>query len=403
MHVLDCSPQDVIRVSFVFRAGTSTQPVPFSASTTANMLSEGSARHTALQLAEALDFYGSWFDVSLDRDYVVITFASLSKFFAQTIATAREILLEPAFAENELATYCAKRKQRLKVERSKADYRAREIFAGSLFGCGHPYGVSYDEDEYDNLTRDTVLDFYRRYYTAENCFVVCSGKVGAAEAQAVAALASDIPSCIIAGGVPGDRPFPTPQQEHLKFSPYPNAVQSSLRIGRLFHPRSHPDFIPMQVLTTILGGYFGSRLVHNLREEHGYTYGVFSAMVNLRRAGYMAITTEVGSDVTQDAVNQIFMEMEKLTDRLVPAGELDLARNIMIGEVMRILDGPFGIADVTIESVQNGTDNRYLDSFLRIVREITPEQVREVARKYLVPSEFTTVVVGNPSLASVFE
>lgn len=395
-YSVDCSEQDVIRVSFVFRAGTSLQDVPFSASVTANMLAEGSTLHDARQIAENLDFYGSYYDVSLDRDYAVITFASLSKYFRQTMEIAKEILLMPAFPENELKIYCSKRKQRLAIERSKVSFKARELFVSSLFGKYHPYGESFSEESYDNVTKEIITDFYTRKYVAENCFVVASGKVKEAEKEIIRDLLNGIPSGILSG----DPAMPAADTEKFVFEGHGGALQSAIRIGRGLFTRSHPDFIAMQVAATILGGYFGSRLVRNLREEHGYTYGVFAGMVNMQHAGYMAVATEVAREATPDAVNQIFIEIEKLRTEPVPQEELDTVRNIMTGEIMRILDGPFGIADVTIENIQNDTDNGYLDRFMKEVRDITPERIMEVTRKYLSPEDFCTVVVGDPSLES---
>ncbi len=396
LYRLDCSDQEVARVSFVFHAGSSVQSVPFSASATANLLSEGTERYSAQEIAEKLDFYGSYYDVSLDRDYAVITFCSLLKFLPQTLEIAREILLYPTFPEEEIAVYCSKRKQRLAVERSKVSVQARELFTKTLFGPDHPYGISYPEMLYDNLSRDTILSFYRQYYTAQNCFVVSSGQIKEQEREQIATLAADIPT--------GDPITPSriaaAMPERFAFNAYPGAVQSAIRIGIPLFPRSHPDFIALQVAATLLGGYFGSRLVHNLREECGYTYGVFAAMVNLEQAGYLAIATEVATEVTADAVKRIFDEIIRLRTTLVEEKELQMVRNIMLGEVMRILDGPFGVADVTIENVENGTDNSYLHRLLHEVRTITPERILEIAQQYLAPERFTTAIVGDGSIAS---
>lgn len=391
LHILDCSEQEVARVSFVFRAGTAMQNVPFSASSTANLLAEGTTKFTAMQVAEQLDFYGSFYEVSLDRDYVVITFVSLLKFFPQTLKVAREILLAPVFDENEISIYSNKRKQRLAVERSKAGFQARELFSQAIFGMDHPYGESFPESRYDDLSRKQLVEFYCRRYTSENCFVVCSGRLDKSAQTAIASLASDIPS----GGDKTLPSFPATQSIRSQYKKYDGAVQSAIRIGKVFFTRNHPDFIPMQVVTTILGGYFGSRLVRNLREEHGYTYGIYSAMANLEHAGYMAIATEVGTEATEDAISQIFAEMERLRSDLVEKPELEMVKNIMTGEVMRVLDGPFGIADVAIENIQNNNGNDYLDRFLETVTTITREQVRDTAEKYLDTADFTTVIVGE--------
>lgn len=390
LYTLPSDDFEVLRISFVFRAGSAVQQVPFSASAAANLLAEGSRGMTGAEIAEQLDYYGSWYDVNLDRDYAYINFATLSKFFDRTLAVAEQILLDPTFPEEELRSYCAKRRQRLAIERTKVDVQAREAFAKALFGARHPYGISSDEAEYDRLTRDAVVAFHTAHYTAENCVVVCSGRIGAHERQAIASLAERIPQRAAAAPAV----FPEPQTTHAVFVEHPGAVQSSLRIGRLLFPRQHPDFVGMQVVATTLGGYFGSRLMQNLREEHGYTYGAVAAMVNFERAGYFAVATQVGTDVTREALREIFHEIERLGEEPMSEEELCLVRNMMIGEMMRVLDGPFGIADVTIENILCGTDNTTIGENIRRIRRITPEEVRQLARRYLCREELVTVVAG---------
>lgn len=396
LYTLASEDFEVLRVTFVFRAGPAVQTVPFSASATANLLSEGTRDLTAQQIAERLDYYGSWFDVNIDRDYVYISFATLSKFYAQTLEVAAQILLHPTFPETEVAAYRAKRKQRLAIERSKVDTEAREAFAEALFGPRHPYGIRSDEAEYDRLTRTDIADFYRRFYTADNCFVVCSGCVGEAERQAVAAIAEQLPhaSQQIAATLP------EPSTHRAAFVAHPGAVQSSIRLGRLLFPRQHPDFLGMQVVATALGGYFGSRLMQNLREQHGYTYGVAAAMVNLEHAGYLAVAAQVGTEVTQEALRQTYAEIERLRTEPMPEEELARVKNIMAGEMMRILDGPFGIADVTIENILCDTDNTVIDDNLRRIRAMTPADVQRLAQQYLCREELVTVVAGDPAAES---
>lgn len=390
LYTLASDDFEVLRISFVFRAGSAVQQAPFSASAVANLLSEGTRDMTAHEVAEQLDYYGSWYDVNVDRDYAYINFATLSKFFDQTLAVAEQIMLYPTFPEEELRTYAAKRRQRLAVERAKIEVKAREAFAQALFGPRHPYGISSHEDEYDNLTREAVADFYKRFYTAENCFVVCSGRIGAHELEAVAQLAGRIPH----GEVETAVAFPAPETTHSVFVEYPGAVQSSVRIGRVLFPRQHPDFLGMQVVATALGGYFGSRLMQNLREEHGYTYGVVSAMVNFEREGYFATAAQVGADVTQEALREIRIEIERLRTEPMPEAELELVKNMMTGEMMRILDGPFGIADVTIENILCDRDNAVIGENIRRIRQMTPADVQQLAQKYLRAEDLVTVVAG---------
>ena len=151
----------------------------------------------------------------------------------------------------------------------------------------------------------------------------------------------------------------------------------------------------MQVLSTLLGGYFGSRLMQNLREQNGYTYGVYSAMVNFQQTGYLAIATQVGTEVTEDALQQIAAEIDRLRTERVSEQELSLVKNIMAGEMMRILDGPFGIADVTTENILCGFDNRQIEANLRRIRNTTPDEILSLAQRYLAPEDIVTVVAGD--------
>lgn len=391
IYVINCPEYEVVRLSFVFHAGSVTQSSPFVASATANMLAEGTEKYSAQQIAEKLDYYGSYFDINIDRDYAYITFCSLSKFFPQTAEVIEQVILHPTFPEKEVEIYRTKRKQQLSIERRKVETIAREHFAKAMFGEHHPYGISYPEQEYDTLTSEQIKAHYQSRYTAQNCIVVCSGNITEQVLESISAIASAIAS------QPQQQSFTLPPFEtsYEKCIQHDGAVQSSIRIGRLLFPRTHEDFVPMQVLSTVLGGYFGSRLMQNLRERNGFTYGVFSAMVNFQQTGYLAIATQVGTEVTERALEEIAAEIEILRTELIPDEELELVKNIMAGEMMRILDGPFGIADVTTENILCGFDNSQIQHNLERIRRTTPEELLSLAQKYLNPADITTVIAGD--------
>ena len=389
IYILDSNDFEVVRFSFIFRAGTSMQHKPFTASATVNMLSEGSQSKSAQEIAEILDFYGSNFDANIDRDYAYLSFVSLSKFFDKTAEVAREIILHPAFNDKELQIYCSKRKQGLTIERKKIDVQSRELFGKALFGENHPYGKSSPESEYDNITREDLVALYKELYTADNCFIVCSGRVSDDVLSAIEDIASELPQGEVRSEI-----FPATNTTHRIFKEDSTALLSSIRIGRLLFERRHPDFVGMQVVATALGGYFGSRLMQNLREEHGYTYGVMAAMVNFEREGYLAIATQVAKEHRDDALREIYFEIERLRNELMDEDELQMVKNMMIGEILRILDGPFGIADVTIENIMCGFDNSATEESVATILAITPEEVQRLALRYLNAEDLVEVVVG---------
>lgn len=284
------------------------QHAPFAASATANMLSEGSRDMTARQIAERLDFHGSYFEVNVDRDYVYISFSSLSKFFGPTLEVAEQILLQPLFPEDELRAYCEKRKQTLTIERRKVDTVVREIFAeGSLRRqTSLRHLLSRERLRHAHACRPGITlppTLYGRKLSGRMQRPHRGGGVarhrrpGRKTPRADRSATAD---------------FPAPRSEAYRFVERPDAVQSSLRVGRLLFTRTHPDFVGMQVVATVLGGYFGSRLMQNLRGEHGYTYGVGAAMVNFEREGYLGIAAQVGAEVTAPALREIYNEIERL-------------------------------------------------------------------------------------------
>ena len=389
IYTLPTDDFEVVRLTFVFRAGTSMQHKPFTASATANMLGEGSERMSAQQIADNLDFYGSYFDVNIDRDYSYISFCSLKKFFEPTAEVASEIVLRPTFPEKELGVYCSKRKQSLSIERKKIDMQSRELFSEALFGKSHPYGISSDERLYDELRREDLVALYRELYTADNAFIVCSGNVDDKVLDTITHIAEALPK-----GECREVAFPQATTTHAMRRDIDSALQSSIRIGRLLFQRTHPDFVGMQVVAAALGGYFGSRLMQNLREEHGYTYGVMAAMVNFEKEGYLAIATQVAREHRDDALREIYSEIERLRTELMSEDELQMVKNVMIGEILRILDGPFGIADVSIENIMCGQDNAATEENVAQIFAITPEDIRALAERYLAREDLVEVVVG---------
>ena len=389
LYTLHNSTQGVVRVSFVFRAGTSYQTVPFSASTVVNTLSEGTQNFSGEQIAEGLDFVGSYYDANIDRDWSVVTFCSLGKFIDPTLDIAEEVILRPRFPEREIASYCAKRKEQLHIQRSKPEQLSRELFGKSLFGENHPYGITSSEEAYDDLTPELLSEFYQAHYNAANAFAVISGDFGPEVEERVKAILAALPE-----GKEASREIPPLESVPFAKDSLEGAVQSSVKIGIPLFSRSHPDFIPLQVLATAMGGYFGSRLMQNLREEHGYTYGAYAAMINLDQSGYFVMSAEVAAEHTDEAIAEFFNEFERIASEPIREEELEIVRKIIVGDVMRIFDGPFGAADVTIENIQNGERNDYTEHFMERVRTITPAELLAVAERHLQKNRCTVTIIG---------
>jgi len=173
----------------------------------------------------------------------------------------------------------------------------------------------------------------------------------------------------------------------------PDGVQGAIRIARSFPNRHHPDFLKAQVLNSLFGGFFGSRLMANIREDKGYTYGIHSYIQNHIRETAWMVSTEAGRDVCEAAIKEVYHEMEVLRNELVDDEELLLVRNYMMGSILGDLDGPFQVIARWKNIILNGLDEKYFYDSINTIRTITAEDIKQLAEKYFQPEEFYELVV----------
>lgn len=390
---LNIGTQDIVRVTLQFPAGTKYQSKSLQASSSVGLISEGTKSFSAQEVAEKLDFYGSHIDYSIDRDHAVISAFCLSKYLKPTLEILKEIVLYPAYKEDEFETYCQKRRSSMLIEKQKVMYVAREQQAAALFGRNSPYGSFAEADDYDALSVDDLRAYHNERFLKSGALLFISGLVNE---ETVSMVAQEFNSVIRTNTE--DKPLvdleSMPAQQTV-FIPKDDAVQSAVRFGRVLFPRSHPDYSGMFVLSTILGGYFGSRLMTNIREDKGYTYGIFSSFVSLQEVGYLTIATEVGCAVTQPTIDEIVKEMELLRRERVEDDELELVVNYLVGDMLRMLDGPFSIVDAILELQQSGLPVSFISEHFDRVLKVSAEEIYVLAQKYLNPEDFTKVIVGK--------
>jgi predicted Zn-dependent peptidase len=188
-----------------------------------------------------------------------------------------------------------------------------------------------------------------------------------------------------------NHPMPPPARQHVA---HPGALQTAIKIGRRMFHKKHPDYNGMYVLNTILGGYFGSRLMLNIREKRGYTYNIYSSLDAMMHDGYFYVATEVNSDKTQTTVKQIFREMRRLQEQPVPTEELNMVRNYLMGMLLNGLDGPLNSSDVVKSLIVEGLQAEHFHALAQCILTITPEEIRQLAQRYFNPEDFWVVTVG---------
>jgi predicted Zn-dependent peptidase len=391
IYFLKSGSQEVMRIELIFHAGTSYQHKPLLASFTASMLNEGTKSYNSQQISQIIDYYGAHFSAETDLDYTTLTLYCLSKDFEKLFPILFEIITNPVFPQKELNTQIANAKQRYIVNNDKVEFLARKNFAKAIFGDTHPYGKQAEIDDYDNITPDDLKKFYTHHYSINNAVIIISGNFNETTIYNIFNNAFVNSNAIQIKDPEITYTLPTAQKIFIKKK---NAIQNGLRIGKILLNKTHPDFAGMQVLNCALGGYFGSRLMANIREDKGYTYGIGSAIATFKHAAYFFIATEVGTDVCSHALNEIYKEIQILQNSAVPETELEMVKNYMLGNFLKNSDGPFAMADRFKNLYLFGLDYQWYDNYLHTIKTINATTLQELAQKYLKTESLTEVVAG---------
>lgn len=365
-----------------------------SASATNYLLKNGTSRLSAFGVNEHFEYYGSYLSRTCYNETAELTLHCLNKHVNELVPVVAEIITDSVFAEEEISIYKQNTQQRLKVSLQKCEFVAGQLIDAYLFGEDHPYGKYSRLEDYEALQRDEIVEFYKTYYQQGSCVIFAAGK-----------LPSDLPDQLeqyfgklalkpyTGSNTIVKHPVSPAAEKKQQITIDPQGVQSAIRIARPFPNRHHPDFQKAMVLNNVYGGFFGSRLMANIREEKGYTYGIYSYLMNhVDQSGWI-ISTEAGRDVTEATVNEIYKEMKRIREELIDEDELMVTRNYMIGTILGDLDGPFQVAARWKNLILNDLDEAYFYQGIETIKKVTPRELQQIAEKYLKAEEFYELLV----------
>ncbi|WP_316848390.1 pitrilysin family protein [Pedobacter psychrodurus] len=383
--------QDLVRIEFIFENVNWKLEKPLQAIAVSALINNGTNKLTSKEIAEQIDFYGAFFQTEYTQDQSSVTLYTLNKHLHSVLPIVKDVLSESQFPQHELDIYIQNQKQKLQVNLKKNDILSRKEFAHALFG-DTAYGVNIKAEHYDALKRDDLLEYFKAAYAPNNCTIIVSGKFDDTSFKLLNnAFGNDWEK---SNAVKNSFNF-TSTEKQFVYTEKPEALQSAIRIGRLAINRKHEDFSGLQILNTVLGGYFGSRLMNNIREDKGYTYGIGSGISSLQQAGYLFIATEVGADVCSAALTEIYKEIALLKSEPIGEEELNLVRNYMLGSMLGSLENVFSHADKFKNIYFAGLDYDYYTKYIAKVKSITAEELLALANKYLNTEGFTEVVIGK--------
>jgi predicted Zn-dependent peptidase len=393
VYAINAGSQEVVKIDLLFDAGHVQQHKPLQASFTNKCLIEGTAHYSANEIANLLDSRGAYLRNSSELDDARLTLYSLNKHLEYLMPVFSEVALQAVFPQAEVTTIIEKSKQEFLVNMEKVRYVSQLHFNRLLFGENHPYDTFRTVDDYDRVNADMLRSFYAANYATSPFRMIVSGKLPPnLQTLLNKYFGQHSPNDTTTAPDASPQPIATAPTQYIN---RPNALQAALRIGKVTINRHHSDFMGLMVLNTILGGHFGSRLMTNLREDKGYTYGIGANLMSVQQAGMLVIASEVGNDVQQKAMDEIFIEIEKLRHEPVPAGELELVKNYLRGTLLRGADGPFQLSELLKAALDYGFDLSWYNDYIETIKNISTNEIQHLAVKYLEPDSFTRLGVGN--------
>jgi zinc protease len=391
VYVLRFPGQQLLRVEVVFNAGRTHETQRVTARATARLMREGVTNRTGAEIAETFDFYGASYSSPSNLDQSGFSLVGLRKYARETLPLFADILLRPVFSPYELDTFIQNNIRQLAVELERVEVIAYREFTEKLYGSHHPYGYNSTPEDYQALRPELLKEFWHRHFIPDNGSMFLAGDVD----DEIIDLLNELlpPSKNLKTPVTVTVPSPIAPTGTFKITKK-GALQTAIKMGRIVVNRRHPDFSGLAVLNTVLGGYFGSRLMSNIREKKGYTYNIYSSIESMAHSNYLCISTEVSTGKANAVLKAIKYEIKQLQEELIPDEELDMVRNYLLGLMLTSLDGPMNTAEMVKNLILEGQGIEGFEQQVATIRSVTATQLRQLAQTYLNPDEMLTLIVG---------
>lgn len=380
--------QDVLKVELLFKAGRWNESVFGASHFTSNLLTKGTRNKSSYEIAQIFDLYGAHVEVSAGVDVVSISLYSLIKTFPQVLELLMEIIQFPVFPEKEIEQSKSIYIQNLKVNLEKTSFLASKLFRKSLFGEDHPYGKELEENHVKSVERKDLEEHFYNFFKEVTVFV--SGKIDDKSEKYITEAFSSWKTV-----KHPDKTINTiSQKPGRQLQEKEESVQSSIRMGCKSLLRTHPDYVNVIFVSHILGGYFGSRLMKNIREEKGLTYGVYSTVHPLQRDSYMVIGADVNKENINLTFDEIRNELKRLRKEKISSDELETARNHFIGSLQSEITTPFAHADKIKTIYLFGLPADYYKEMISKIKRIDADSIIEASEKYFHEDNLFEIAVG---------
>ena len=388
---INLGSQDVVKLEIVHAAGRSVENHKLMSRATAALMREGCGDKTSAMIADEIDYYGSSIKTASNMDFSYSILYSLLKHADRGINLLHEMYTQPTFPEDEIEKFKKINIQKLKEELTKNEVLTYRQITDEIFGTDHPYGYNSTEADYNNISQKNIVDHFESYYGTDNMTIILSGKI-------TDAIRNEVFKCFGGETKTSKKHVYTPatsstEGRKIHFSSK-NEHQSAIKTGFRLFDKNHPDTAAFFLLNTILGGYFGSRLMTSIREKSGYTYDIYSNMDQMLHDGCFYISTEAAKEYVSPILKEIDNQMDRLKQKTVTGKELKMVKNYLMGNFMNVLDGPVNVSSFVKSMLLIGKEPSDFLTFVDEILEMKPKKVMETAQKYFQEDKMIEVVVS---------
>lgn len=398
--VVKHSELPVVQMQLVVRSGSDADPIGKAglAQLTANMLDEGTATRTALDIADEIDFIGAQLSSSSSFDGSFVNLMTLKEHLGKAMEVFADVIVRPSFPQSDFDRLKKDMLTGLIQQKDRVEVIAGNVFYRRLFGQQHPYGyqTTGTDSTVQTLELDDLKKFYQTYYAPNNATLIIVGDIVKDEAIQLAEeylgnwKSAEVPEKKLGANIAeGKTTFYVVHK-----SPAP---QSQLRLGNIALERNSEDYYAASLLNQIIGASNG-RLFLNLREAKGYTYGAYAQFVMRKAAGPFLAYAGVKTNVTDSSLIEFMKEINRVRDEPIPESEFNMYKRSVIQRIPRLFETPSQISSQVASLVLYGLPDNYYDSLVERYQALTAEDIQRVARKYLRPDALTIVVVGDKNL-----
>ncbi len=357
---------------------------------TLNMLLEGIKGKKSGQLDDFFDYYASEVEVLGGFENHGLSLLSTKKQFKKVLPVFRALFTEATLPSKELIKRKAQKKLGISLQREQVSGRANQLVRKVLFGNDHPLGYIATEEHVEGIAADDIRAYYDKHFRIKPEIFV-TGDLDDKELLAIETAFGDLP---YEENEPYESEYESLGDKRLE-EPRPQAMQESIRLATITIPKSHPDYFPLWVFNTVYGGYFGSRLVKNIREDKGYTYGIHSFLNGLAKSDYWMVMADVKKGFAKEVVEECYKELQHLSFTPLDDEELEIVRNYMTGHFLSEFSSPFELIGKFKKVHQQGLNFDFYNAQLQYIKSFDPEEVSEVGGKYLKREDIKEVIVGS--------